>query len=1076
MTKQILASTALGIILGLSSNASAVTTILGALDNPDNFDQTIMSTYIDYNFVDLDSWEYEVRLPAGFDTNKTYGLISYTDSGTAGTAPAAWKQALDEHDLIWVGARTNGNTGPGGARRRGIAIMGSFRMTELYNIDTNRMYACGNSGGSRSAASQVILRPDLFRGVINNVGSTFVHDLPEKFTTTVDYEYANLTTIPLSSRWEDRRHFDSTTRWVTLTAYTDFRTDELMNIYHLGHINFGNTAKLLSRSGGHSYKEYQDFNDAINFIEHPLITVIEDHFSDTNIVTNSDNGRGFSDLSDTGASIIESAYTFNGTNLVSMKLNTTNTAAAIAEANDRFSWHDPYGIILNARMRSEDTGLYNQQLGLHILRDDADNTTRTGFNLLIQQTDHTNKHVQCVLTDTNGADTILFEFDFDGLNEPLDRLSTADDYFGLSEMPQYVGKSEAFRGLDIRIQLWDQAIQFTFGQDIDASSFTATSTPTPVRLMDDRRIVQAYFSEVGITNDIQNLISDPDLWKLWFSNKALSPAPADAALVDDVKLIAAKGALHKLVINSEHGSPTPPMGTSILTLNTVVTNWVDSVIINTNLFKPIGWALSGNSPASGSTNNFTMTITNNAVLTWLWKTSSVIGYVSASTNVMEDVYVRNNDTNNFGFDSGIHVSDYTSEQGFLKFIVTNINWTLVNSVTLRMRAADNITNTAVYAVNDTSWQEGTINGTNEPLLMVMLDSVSNIIADTWYDFDVSAHITANGTWALGLNESRPPATTMLINGDFETPQSEVSQLISTSGNWVQTGAIGQQCIQQAGWATESGTQGVRLRAYSPNLDHIFYQDVSGSSGIEYTFDAGLKFGSSFESNGSTLDMAIIWLNESNVEISRETLNVVLNADNIFAHQKITAIAPISTSTIRVQFHWTTDDTIENSTQTSTMIDNVTLTSTPTNSFNWYSRESGFAPQLIFNIGVLADEDSDFDGMLDGFEMNYFGNLDENGNGDADGDGFINLHEYKAHTNPTNNSSYLHISAIKSITDNKIEFTWPSADDVQYKILYRTNLLEGAWITNQAGISGISPLNITTAVVNDASGYFILNVE
>ena len=92
----------------------------------------------------------------------------------------------------------------------------------------------------------------------------------------------------------------------------------------------------------------------------------------------------------------------------------------------------------------------------------------------------------------------MFEFDFEGTDEPLDRLASDDSYFGLSEAPLYVGKSEAFRGVDVRVQLWDQAVQITFGQDIDAASFSSTETPTSVRLMEDHRIVQAYFEEVGI--------------------------------------------------------------------------------------------------------------------------------------------------------------------------------------------------------------------------------------------------------------------------------------------------------------------------------------------------------------------------------------------------------------------------------------------------------------------------------------------------------------------------------------------------------------------------------------------------
>ncbi len=526
-----------GIMLGLSVAAPAETTILGALDHPENFDLSAESGYVDYS-IDLDRWEYEVRLPANFDTNKTYGLITHIDSGKGGLMPSAWQPILEEHDLIWLAGKNIGNK-VDSQTRRGVALLGAYRMTELYKIDAGRIIGCGNSGGGRVVASLVIFHPDVFAGVVNNVGSTFAHDLPEKFTDPTStyygyYEHDTITNYPAEG-WADKRHFDSSTRWAILTAYTDFREDELMNIYHLGHINFGNTAKLISRDGKHGHKETQDFNDAINFIEHPLISLIDEKFSDGAAGTNPDNGNGFSDLTDFDASVSEVAYSFNGKNLSSLKLG----PEAIAEAVDPFVWHDPYGIILDARMRTEGTGSYNQQMGLHILKGNADDSTRTGFNLLMQQTRRTDKHVQFLLTDASGTDTVLFEFDFDGTDEPLDRLPSDDSYFGLSEAPEYVGKSEAFRGLDIRIHLWDQAIQFTFGQDIVSNSFVS-ATSVPVRLMEDNRMVQAYFDEVGIVSDVQALVGDGKPWKLWFSNKALESGASDAALFDDLKLVVAE--------------------------------------------------------------------------------------------------------------------------------------------------------------------------------------------------------------------------------------------------------------------------------------------------------------------------------------------------------------------------------------------------------------------------------------------------------------------------------------------------------------------------------------------------------
>ena len=54
-------------------------------------------------------------------------------------------------------------------------------------------------------------------------------------------------------------------------------------------------------------------------------------------------------------------------------------------------------------------------------------------------------------------------------------------------------------------------------------------------------------------------------------------------------------------------------------------------------------------------------------------------------------------------------------------------------------------------------------------------------------------------------------------------------------------------------------------------------------------------------------------------------------------------------------------------------------------------------------GFRVDADTDDDQMGDGWEYQYFNDLDENGSDDYDGDGFSNLEEYRNGTDPTQNS-------------------------------------------------------------------------
>lgn len=56
--------------------------------------------------------------------------------------------------------------------------------------------------------------------------------------------------------------------------------------------------------------------------------------------------------------------------------------------------------------------------------------------------------------------------------------------------------------------------------------------------------------------------------------------------------------------------------------------------------------------------------------------------------------------------------------------------------------------------------------------------------------------------------------------------------------------------------------------------------------------------------------------------------------------------------------------------------------------------------VSFVSPVFAEEDTDYDGLPDWWEIQYFGDLSQDGSGDFDGDGSTNLEEYEAGTDPT----------------------------------------------------------------------------
>jgi hypothetical protein len=74
---------------------------------------------------------------------------------------------------------------------------------------------------------------------------------------------------------------------------------------------------------------------------------------------------------------------------------------------------------------------------------------------------------------------------------------------------------------------------------------------------------------------------------------------------------------------------------------------------------------------------------------------------------------------------------------------------------------------------------------------------------------------------------------------------------------------------------------------------------------------------------------------------------------------------------------------------------------------WQAIAKGVQYSFDSSTGVLqiAFADTDGDGLPDSWEMQYFGNLAQGPNDDPDGDGFTNLQEYQAGTNPTDGNSF-----------------------------------------------------------------------
>lgn len=112
---------------------------------------------------------------------------------------------------------------------------------------------------------------------------------------------------------------------------------------------------------------------------------------------------------------------------------------------------------------------------------------------------------------------------------------------------------------------------------------------------------------------------DNGVWVHLPSDKSGSQITNDGALVQYLKL--EEFTTHSLTVVSAHGNPSPAVGTHAFFTGQTLTGAVWSVTEPYVQHEVIGWTLIGNDPASGTGNLVVLTLTNDATLTWLWRTN-----------------------------------------------------------------------------------------------------------------------------------------------------------------------------------------------------------------------------------------------------------------------------------------------------------------------------------------------------------------------------------------------------------------------------------------------------------------------
>ena len=115
---------------------------------------------------------FAVVVPDAYTAEEPHGLIVWVSPNDSGRPAPDWPEVLAEHKLLWIGADDAGNERPPW-QRMGLPLDALAYMQQRYNLDADRIYIAGVSGGGRCASRLAVTHPDVFNGALAIVGVDF---------------------------------------------------------------------------------------------------------------------------------------------------------------------------------------------------------------------------------------------------------------------------------------------------------------------------------------------------------------------------------------------------------------------------------------------------------------------------------------------------------------------------------------------------------------------------------------------------------------------------------------------------------------------------------------------------------------------------------------------------------------------------------------------------------------------------------------------------------------------------------------------------------------------------------------
>lgn len=215
---------------------------------------------------DIANESFEMYVPDCYDSNTPFGLIVWIPAGPRGSLERyqGSKELMTKHKLIWVGANNSGNDTDVYYRRIPLALDAAYNVQKLYNIDPNRVYVAGISGGGRAASITAFHHSDVYAGGIFIIGANYWVDMSVPGKNSI---WRASCTRPQPRFLIRAKKFG---RYVLLTGDKDDNMLEMHTYYEKGYSRWLKNVLYIQVPGmGHEIPPAEEFDKALEYVDNP---------------------------------------------------------------------------------------------------------------------------------------------------------------------------------------------------------------------------------------------------------------------------------------------------------------------------------------------------------------------------------------------------------------------------------------------------------------------------------------------------------------------------------------------------------------------------------------------------------------------------------------------------------------------------------------------------------------------------------------------------------------------------------------------------------------------------------------